>query len=89
MCQYLAMEVSKPGGLDHVWKAASKEAKRLRAAVSVQPAPPARPPKSARVKQKKVQAPPTPLVGRIMEMGFNRHQVEFAVRVTGEHRAQV
>ena len=83
MCQYLAMEVSKPGGLEQVWKTASREAKRLRAAMAVPPTPPARPAKSTKTKQKKSPAPPSPLVGRIMEMGFNRHQVEFAVRVTG------
>ena len=80
------MEVSKPTGLEQVWKTAGKEAKRLRAAVVVQPSPPARPPKTVKVKQKKSHPPPSPLVGRIMEMGFNRHQVEFAVRVTGVYR---
>ena len=80
------MEVSKPAGLEQVWRAASKEAKRLRAAVALPPTPAARPSKLAKTKQKKLQAPPSPLVGRIMEMGFNRHQVEFAVRVTGGHR---
>ncbi len=58
------------------------------AAVAYQP-PPALPPSAgARLqKQRKFKAappPPQPMVAQMIEMGFSRNKVEFAIRALGE-----
>ena len=76
------MDVSKPEELEEIWRKATKEAKKTKAALSAQsvPKPKQMPPV---VKSKKVKPPPSPIVARIMEMGFERYQIEYAIRLTG------
>jgi E3 ubiquitin-protein ligase HERC2 len=82
VCQYLAMDVSKPAELGDVWKMATKEAKKTRAVVAAHSS--SKPKKTlAAVKPKKTVSPPSPIVSRIMEMGFERYQIEYAIRLTG------
>ena len=83
VCQYLAMDVSKPAELGDVWKMATKEAKKTRAVVAAHSS--SKPKKTlAAVKPKKTVSPPSPIVSRIMEMGFERYQIEYAIRLTGK-----
>ena len=86
MCQYLAMEISKPVGLEQSLKVALKTLKRLPKKSSTLPgyhlAKVLTKPK-AKPKTKKQVPPPSQIVSMIMEMGFRRPDIEYAVKTTG------
>ena len=90
VCQYLVSEVHKPvlttheseaGPATEPAKAATKKKAAKKAAVTI-PSVAAPTPAPSRPQQPAPSAPPTPLVSQIMEMGFPRRHIEYAMQTT-------
>ena len=92
VCQYLASEVHKPlvaeEEVQHVQEEVKLPKKRPPPAKKVNvsiPTPLAKPPVE---KVKQVLPPPSPVVSQLMEMGFERRVIEYAVKVTPNPSAE-
>ena len=94
ICQYLASEVHKPF-IDNTTAAVAKEPEVSKAVKKKSPPSkkasklaPGAGQKTAPVTAKPDLPPPTPVVSQLMEMGFNRRYIEYAIQTTGSSNAE-